>query len=157
MPHGVALFVQNLYNNTRTVLTRCLFFRCHEGTSSLMTVVSLFHFSVCLRPLHREVSAVLIKAGLLTLFHSQAPSRPCGQWLVLESYKGTHSCETVGDFHSVPLLIAFVANLNTFFMLQIYTFSVNLTSKCRKIVEKFAQSDNNLYICSQNYSVKFKN
>ncbi len=50
------------------------------------------------------------KAGLLTLFRRQAPSRPV-LWAVVslpDRHKGTYSCETVGDFHSVPFLIELI-------------------------------------------------
>ena len=48
----------------------------------------------------------IVLAGLLTTFRLQVPSRIPPVASLLEGHKETHSCETVGESHSIPLFIA---------------------------------------------------
>lgn len=115
MLHAPLFHLINLYNNTRTVrkiTNDCYFlylynFSCLSGGR----IFAIQLFRVASVPYIERVGE-LHKAGLLTLFHSQAPSRRW-QWLVACEYNGTYSCGTVGDFHSIPFLIASIANLTT--------------------------------------------
>lgn len=82
------------------------------ATDGFYTRGSYTKIRLRLYPLHREIAAYNHKAGLLTSFHSQVPShRLPAVAVLLEGHKGTYSCETVGDSHPVPFLIAFIRTL----------------------------------------------
>ena len=64
-----------------------------------------------------------VLAGLLTTFRLQVPSRNDDQWRFdLEGHKETHSCETVGESHSVPLFIAY-SEPRTFAKVQFFSYT----------------------------------
>ena len=66
----------------------------------------------CLRPLHRESRRVHIRQ-VFWLCSTLKRLPAFWQWPVACGYNGTYSCGTVGDFHSIPFLIASIANLTS--------------------------------------------
>lgn len=127
----------------------------------------------CLRPLHRESRRVHIRQ-VFWLCSTLKRLPAFWQWPVACGYNGTYSCGTVGDFHSIPFLIASIANLTgakirinewkTKFFLSFSEWKYLRRSqrynkmridkeKCDFFYQKFAYFNETIYLCPRKFII----